>query len=164
MTEQKRSKVAHYLNTTPLATAETWDLIGSGVSSAQMDMSPQESTEQYVNEDIARTFLDGYQPSLPIDQIVYPGDDVFDFVDSLRNGGPSIGGEDLTELVEVQLYGTPDTAGTSYPAIKWNVQIAITSGAGGDGGGRARIGYKINVQGAQVAGTFNTSTLAFTAS
>ena len=162
MPESKRSLVAHYVNSTPTATAETWELLGEGISNAQMAMNPQVTTEQYVHEDIATKTVDSYQPEMPVDQIVYPGDDLFDFIDAIRQAGPSIGDDDLTELVEVRLYEAPDTAGTSYPATKWNIQIGIVNAPGGDGGARASISYTLYVKGAQVDGDFNVSTLAFT--
>jgi len=162
MAETKRSLIAHYVDSTPSATAETYELIGEGVSSAQMAMNPQESTEHYVHEDVATGFVDGYQPSMDVEQIVYPGDDLFDFIDTIRQAGPSIGSNDLTTLVEVRLYETPDTAGTSYPATQWNVAIVIVDGPGGDGGARAKIAYKFLIKGEATDGDFNTSTLAFT--
>lgn len=162
MPEKKRSRVAHYLNITPSATAADYALLGEGISSAQMDYSPQESTEHYVHEDVATGFVDGYQLSLPLDQVVYPGDELFDFIDAIRQAGPSIGDNDLTELVEARLYEDPDTAGNEYPASKWNVQVIIVSGPGGDGGARAKISYKFVIKGALTDGDFDTSTLSFT--
>jgi hypothetical protein len=161
MAETKRSLVAHYVNSTPSATAATWELVGEGVSEAQMAMNPQTETQQYVHEDLATTRVTGYQPSMPIEQIVYPGDDLFDFIDAIRQAGPSIGSNDLTELVEVRLYESPDTAGTSYPATQWSVHIQIDNAPGGAGGADASISYTLNVQGAATAGDFNTATLTF---
>lgn len=162
MAETKRSLIAHYINSTLSATADAWELVGEGVESAQMAMNPQTETLQYVHEDIATTQVTSYQPNMPIEQIVYPGDDLFDYIDSVRQAGPAIGSTDLTEIVEVRLYETPDTAGTSYPATKWAAQIQIDNAPGGDGTAKARIGYTINIQGAPTEGDFNTSTLAFT--
>jgi len=161
MAEQARPKVAHYLNTTPDETGDTFSLIGDGVSALQMSMNPKTSEEHYIHNTNATQFVDGYAPSIDLSQIVYPGDEVFDFVDAIRQTG-DIGLLDLTELVEVRLYEDPDTAGTSYPASKWNIQIAISDAPGGDGGGRANIGYQIVIKGDLTDGDFNTSTLAFT--
>jgi len=162
MAETKRSLVAHYVDSTPTDSADVWELLGEGISSAQMAMNPQTNTEQYVHEDIATTRITGYQPNMPVEQVVYPGDDLFDFIDAIRQAGPSIGANDITELVEVRLYESPDTAGTSYPATKWAIQIQIDNAPGGDGGADASISYTLNVQGAATDGDFNTSTLAFT--
>ena len=165
MAEAKRSLIAHYLNSSPESTA-TWELMGEGISSLTMNYNPQSTTEQYVHEDTATTLLDSYQPNLPVDQIVYPGDGLFDFIDAIRQAGPSIvtgavAGTSVTQLVEVRLYETPATDGVTYPATRWNVQIQIDS-LGGDGGAKGRIGYTLNVQGDPTDGDFNTSTLAFT--
>lgn len=161
MAEARRSLVAHYVNSTPGATSATWELVGEGVSSAQMAMNPQTTTEQYVHEDMATTSVTGYQPSMDVTQKVFPGDDLFDFVDGIRQAGPSIGSDDITELVEVRLYETAATDGVTYPATKWAVQIAITDAPGGDGGADASIGYQFLVQGEQTDGDFDTSGLSF---
>lgn len=163
MAEAKRSLVAHYLNSTPTATGDAWELLGEGISDLQMAYNPQSETEQYVHEDNATTLVSGYQPNLPVDQIVYPGDDAFDYIDGIRQAGPALGAASQTELVEVRLYESPNTAGTSYPATRWAVQVQIDSGPGGAGGANARIGYTLNVQGDPTDGDFNISTLAFTA-
>lgn len=162
MAEQNMSKFAYFINTTPSATAPTYKRLGSGVITAKMAYGPQKTTETYINEDTAHTTVDSYQPNLPITMKVYPGDSVFNFIDAIRtaNAGPSIGGNDLTQLVEVQLYGTPNTAGTSYPAVRWNVAVSIEN-AGGDGGKKAEVDFQLNILGAQTKGMFNTSTLAF---
>lgn len=166
MTEAKRSLIAHYVNSTPEDSADVWELMGEGISTLTFNYNPQSATEQYVHEDNATTLVDGYQPNMPVDQIVYPGDDLYDYIDSIRQAGPSIvtgavAGTSVTELTEVRLYESPDTAGTSYPATKWTVQVQIDS-FGGDGGAKGRIGYTLNIQGDPVDGDFNTSTLAFT--
>lgn len=161
MTEQKRSKLAHFLNTTPAATTPTYKKIGNGVTTATMNYNPQTTTETYIHEDVAHTSVDSYQPVMPLEMTVYKGDSVFDFIETLRVAGPSIGGNDLTQLVEVPLWGTPDTPGTSYPATRWNVAIQIDS-VGGDGGAKSKVNCTMNILGAGVNGTFNVSTLAFT--
>jgi len=163
MSETKRSLVAHYVNSSPDLTTYAWELIGEGIESAQMAMNPQTETLQYVHEDLATTLVTSYQPNMPLEQIVYPGDDLFDFIDEIRQGGPIIGGIDITQLVEVRLYESSNTAGTSYPATQWTIQIQIDSAPGGDGAAKARIGFTLNVQGAPTEGDFNTTTLAFTA-
>jgi len=162
MSETKRSLIAHYINSTLSDSADSWELVGEGVESAQMAMNPQTETLQYVHEDLATTLVTSYQPNMPIEQIVYPGDDLFDYVDSVRQAGPAIGSTDLTEIVEVRLYETPATDGVTYPATKWAAQIQIDNAPGGDGTAKARIVYTINIQAAPTESDFNTSTLAFT--
>ncbi len=159
-TKVTRSKVKHFIDTTPDETTPNYGLIGDGVTTGTVNYGPNATTEQYVHQDSATTTVDSYAPTFPIKQTCVAGDDVFDFIDGLRQA-QAVGSAAETTLVEVRLYETPDTPGTSYPATKWNVSIQIDS-FGGDGGKNAEIDYTINMQGDPVQGTFNTSTLAFT--
>jgi hypothetical protein len=161
MSRQKRSTIAHFLNSTPDESAETWELLGDGITSLVMNYNPNTVEEQYVHQDTASKHVDSYAPDIPVEQAVWPGDDLYDFIDSLRQGGPVTGAAAETEIVEVRKYETPDTAGTSYPATKWPVSIQIDT-FGGDGGGPGMISFTINITGDAVDGDFNVSTLAFT--
>ena len=158
----KRSNVANYLNSTPSLTSDAWELVGEGIASAQLAMNPQTSVEQFVHEDVATGYVDGYQPDFPVDQIVSPGDDLFDYIDAIRQAGPSIGDDDLTEFVEARLYEAPATDGTTYPATKWNVGVVVVNAPGGDGGGRASLSWSLVFKGEPTDGDFDTDSLAFT--
>jgi len=160
MTEANRSLIAHFLNTTPAATTPSYDRLGDGITTATMNYNPQVTSETYIHQNVANTRVDSYQPNFPVEQTVFPGDDVYDFIDAIRKAGPSIGDDDLTTLVEVLLYETPDTGGL-YPATRWNVAIQIDS-FGGDGGAKGKISYTINILGTGTSGEFNVSTGAFT--
>jgi hypothetical protein len=162
MSEIVRSLVAHFLDTTPSETSPTYSKFGSGVLSLNMSYNPNTVTEQYIDENSGHTLVQNYAPTLPVTQRAFPGDAIFDFIDGLRQI-QSIGGDDLTTIVEVRLYETPETDGLTYPATQWDVAIQFESGPGGDGGSNAEITYTINVKSDPVPGTFNTSTLAFTA-
>lgn len=141
MAESKRSLIAHYINSTPDVTADAWELLGEGISALTMNYNPQTTTEQYVHEDNATTLVDSYQPNVPVDQVVYPGDDAFDYIDSIRQAGPEVASVgSVTELVEVRLYEDAATDEVTYPATLWAVQVQIDS-FGGDGGAKGRIGY-----------------------
>jgi hypothetical protein len=160
-TKVKRSQIALFMNTTPSATAASYDRVGDGVTTATMNYNPNTVTEQYIHQDSANTFVESYAPTFPLEQTCVAGDDVFDFIDGLRQGVAVLDAAE-TDVVEVRLYETPDTAGTSYPATKWNVSVSIDT-FGGDGGTSGRINYTLNTIGDPVQGDFNTSTLAFTA-
>lgn len=161
MAKEKRSRIRHFLNTTPDETNPTYDLLGDGITELTMQYNPNTVTEQYIHQDNANIQTESYAPTVPVSQAVWPGDDVYDFIDSLRQAGPAVLAAAETDLVEVRLYETPDTPGTSYPATKWPVSIQIDS-FGGPGGESGKIEYTINVTGDAVDGDFNTSTLAFT--
>jgi hypothetical protein len=161
MAKTKRSLIRHFMNTTPDETAATYDLLGDGITDLTMQYNPNTVTEQYIHQDNANIQTESYAPTIPVSQAVWPGDDVYDFIDSLRQGGPAVLGGALTDIVEVRLYETPDTPGTSYPATKWPVSIQIDT-FGGPGGESAKIEYTINITGDAVDGDFNISSLAFT--
>lgn len=162
MAKQKRSMIAHFLNTTPTDTADTYDKLGDGITELTMQYNPNTVTEQYIHQDNANIQTESYAPTIPVSQSVWPGDDVYDFIDSIRQAGPAVLAAAETDLVEVRLYETPDTPGASYPATKWPVSIQIDS-FGGAGGESGKIEYTINITGDAIDGDFNVSTLAFTA-
>lgn len=161
MAKQKRSTIAHFLNSTPDETTPTYELLGSGITSLTMNYNPNTVTEQYIHQDNANIQTESYAPNIPVEQAVWPGDDAYDFIDSLRQAGPAVLEAAETDIVEVRKYETPDTPGTSYPATKWPCSIQIDS-FGGDGGGSGKISFTINITGDAVDGDFNVSTLAFT--
>jgi hypothetical protein len=158
----KRSLLAHFLDTTPDASGTAYKKIGDGVTSLTMNYNPNTVTETYIDADAATILTESYAPTIPTKQWVWPGDDIFDFIDGLRQEGPAVLANAATSLVEVRLYETADTAGTSYPATYWPCAIQFDD-VGGDGGSSAAVSFTINITGDAVDGDFNTSTLAFTA-
>jgi hypothetical protein len=162
MAKQKRSTIAHFLNTTPTETTATYKKLGDGITSLTMNYNPNTVTEQYIHQDNANIQTESYAPTIPVEQSVWPTDGVYDFIDGIRQSGPAVFAAAAADIVEVRLYETPDTPGTSYPATKWPVSIQIDS-FGGDGGASGKINFTINITGDAVDGDFNVSTLAFTA-
>ena len=161
MAKQKRSAIAHFLNSTPDESAATYEKFGSGITSLTMNYNPNTVTEQYIDQDTANIQTESYAPTIPVEQSVWPSDDLYDYIDSLRQAGPAVLENAETDIVEVRLYETPDTPGTTYPATKWPCSIQIDS-FGGDGGGSGKISFTINITGDAIDGDFNVSTLAFT--
>lgn len=153
----KRSKFATFMNVAPTSTA-SYKLIGDGVKSAVIAMGPKTTEETYIHQDTASKSVDSYAPSLPVEQIAKAGDDVFDFIDGLRQNRAVLDDAE-TDIVNVWLYETPALG--EYPAEKQSVSIAIEN-FGGDGGSSVKIGYTINYLGDAVPGTFNPTTKAFT--
>jgi hypothetical protein len=156
-TNVKRSLLAHFLNTTPATTA-TYSRLGDGVVSAEVSYNPETTQETYIHEDSATTTVDSYAPNFPVEQTAKVGDDVFDYVDGLRQA-LAVGADAETDIVEVRLYETP--SGTSYPATKFACSVQVDS-IGGDGGTNTKINFTLNYQGDPIGGDFDTSTLVFT--
>jgi hypothetical protein len=155
----KRSDVATYIDTTPTAGSRAYERIGDGVTDATVDYAPNVTSEVYIHEDAATALVEGYAPTMAIEQVAKNGDAVFEFIDALRKA-QAILDDAKTTVVEVWLYETPTS--NEYPAQKRNASISINSGPGGAGGTAARISYTINYSGDPVNGTFNPTTKAFT--
>ena len=73
-----------FMNTTPRETADSYNIIGPGVTELSISYNPQTSTNQYIHEDVANTDMTGYQPNAPVSGQAVPGDPVFDFVNEMR--------------------------------------------------------------------------------
>ena len=154
----KRSKFAAFLNT-GASSAETWSLIGDGVTSMTISYNAQTSEETYINQDSGTTDVESYKPTSAVPMTAIQGDPVFDFVDGLRKKRAVL--EDArTEICLVYLYEAEQTG--AYPAEKNICSIQIDD-FGGEGGGSNVINFTMNFVGDAVEGTFNPSTKKFTA-
>jgi hypothetical protein len=159
----KRSEVWTFLNVTPDSTA-TYAQLNDGITTGnhvwKINYNPKTSEDHYIGNDNASPAVEGYAPELPIEQTAIAGDDVFDFIDGLRRERAVLDDAE-TDILNVWGYETP--SGTSYPAEKQDVCIAIED-FGGDGGEAAKINYTIKFIGDPVAGTYDTATGEFTES
>lgn len=159
MAKIKRSEVMTFMDITPSSTA-TYKLIGDGVTSGAIGYNPKTTEETYIHQDSATITVESYAPTMPVEAIAVSGDDVFEFIDGLRVARATLDDAETT-IVNVWAYeaGGP----TAYPAEEQKVSIQIDE-FGGDGGTAVKISYTINFIGDPVAGTFNSSTSAFTES
>lgn len=154
----KRSQVKTFLNTGTVQTP-VWSLIGDGVVSGVINYNPQTSDLVYIHQDSGVTEIESYKPNMPVEATAIDGDPVFEFIDNLRKNRAVLDAA-RAEIANVWLYETP-TSG-QYPAERQTVNIQIDD-FGGEGGQAAKINYTINYCGDPVKGTFNPTTLAFTA-
>lgn len=159
MAKIKRSQVMTFMNTTPSGAA-TYYLVGDGVTSGAIGYNPKVEEVTYIHEDSATITVESYAPKFPVEAIAVSGNEVFEYIDGLRIARAVLSAAE-TDIVNVWAYeaGGP----SAYPAEKQTVSIQIDE-FGGDGGTSTKINYTINFIGDPVAGTFNTSTKAFTAS
>lgn len=156
MGKVKRSQVKTFVNTgTP--SVPVWSLIGEGVSSAKIAMNPKTTEETYIHQDSATISVEGYAPTLPIEQIAVNGSALFEYLDALRKGRDVLDAVE-TEIVNVWLYKT--NAIGYYLAEKQNVSIQMDD-VGGDGGASTKIAYTINYIGDPSPGFFNPADLEF---
>lgn len=157
MAQIKRSQVATFINTTPDAVA-TYELLGLGVTDAQIAYNPKTTEEHYIHQDSATIMTDGYAPNIPVESSAYVEDAVFVFIDELRKARAVLGDAE-TDIVNVWLYETPTL--TEYPAEQQPVSIQIDD-FGGAGGVATKINFTINYIGDPVRGMFDPATKAFT--
>lgn len=155
----KRSLFAIFMNTTPAGETAKYARMGQGITSHKVDYNPETSDETYVSEDSGTTDVESYKPTIATQQTAIQGDEVFDYVDGLRQKR-AVMNDARTDIVMVNLYGTAVTG--AYPAEKNAVSIQIDD-FGGDGGKSVEINYTVNMVGDPIKGTFDPSTKTFTA-
>lgn len=154
----KRSKFAVFLN---VGTAQTpsYKLVGDGITTATINYNAQTSEETYIHQDTGTTEVESYRPTMPIEATCKSGDNVFDFVDGMRQSRAVLDSA-KSDILLVYLYETA-VAG-KYPAEKQPVSIQIDS-FGGDGGASNKINYTLNFIGDATPGMFDPTDSSFTA-
>lgn len=142
-----RDKVLTYMNTTPGSTA-TYGLLGMGVTTGQISMNANTTTEQYIHQTTAYNSIDTYAPTFGVTQTAYKGDAVYDFVFGLYiNRATQSDAE--TDILNIYL---AETSNNAFLAEKQNVAIEI-SNYGGDAGEPVSIEYTIHFNGNHEKGT-----------
>jgi hypothetical protein len=157
-TNVKRSLFKTFLNTATYA-SPTFSVIGDGVASAAIAYNPASTSEVYIDQDTATITVDSYAPTMAVKAKAKNTDPAFEWIDTLRKSR-GVGATAETDIVNVWMYETGGP--TAYPAERQLVSVQIDD-FGGDGGKMTEMGYTINFRGDRIAGTFNSSTLAFTA-
>lgn len=143
----KRSQIQAFLNVGKAA-AESYKIVGNGMTSGSYEYNPQNTTETYIVNDNATTILDSYQIAFDGEMKCMKGDAIFDYIDQLRYD-VAIGDDAKSSVVLVDTYS--GEAG-SYRAEKFDCTISINS-FGGDGGVTPTIAFNIAINGDPVKGT-----------
>jgi hypothetical protein len=156
MTKIKRSQFRTFLN---IGTVESpdWALIGDGVTTGAIAYNPKTTEENYIHEDSATIVVESYAPNMPLESIAIAGDDVFDFLDTLRKGRSVLSAAEA-EVVNVWMYKA--AIGGFYPAERQTVSIQIDE-FGGEGGAAAKLNYVVNFVGEPEIGRFSPLALEF---
>lgn len=155
----KRSELATYLNLGTIL-APDFELMGMGISTGTINYNPKTVDETYIHEDIGRTEVEGYAPTLPIEAKHIESDDVIAYLEGLMLELPTLD-DAHSEIVNVRKWETP--VGSSYPAQKQSVSIQFEN-FGGDAITKNNMAFTLNYLGAAVDGTFDVVTKVFTAS
>ena len=145
----KRTEIMAFLNVDPGKEAEKWGLVGNGMTSGSYSYEANENSETYIVDDNATTTVDGYTVSLDGEMKCIFGDDVYDYINSLRYK-LAIGEDAVTDVLLVDKYDV--TEETKFKAQKFKCSVSISS-YGGDGGATPTIGFKININGDPINGT-----------
>lgn len=145
-----RQHLLQFLDTTG---SEGWKRIGLGVTTGNIEMNANITTEQYIHEDTAYNSIDSYAPSMSIEQTAYKGDDVYDYIFDIYYNRKT--GSDC-ESQMLNVYYKETSGGSSFKAEKQNVAIEITS-YGGDAGAPVKINYTVHFNGDAVTGTATIS-------
>ncbi len=157
MAKVKRSLFRTFINTgTDLA--PDYALLGEGVTTGEISYNPQTTEETYIHEDSGTTEVESYRPSMAIEASCVAGDDVFEYIDTLRKARATLADAE-TDIINVWMYEAEGVAG--YPAEKQDVSIQIDS-FGGAGGETNKINFTLNFLGDPIVGEFDVDTTTFT--
>ena len=155
MSKVKRSLFRSFLNTGSIG-SPVWSLIGEGVTAGAIAYNPKTTEETYIHEDSATTTVESYAPNFPLESTAVAGDDVFEYIDTLRKDRGVLSSAE-SEIANVWLYKTAICG--FYPAERQAASLQIDE-FGGDGGQAAKLNYTINFLGDPTIGRFNPTPTA----
>ncbi len=157
----KRSKLQHFMNTTPSETTPTYSLMNLGITSLSIAKNPTYLEEGYIADDVGTKELESLAPEFSFEINVDDTDPVSVFLTGLEWGDKTM--KDVqTDIVSVQLWKTPTGTPAAYPAKKYNVSISVET-IGDEALKTLKHSVKAGVRGDAVFGTFVPSTKTFTA-
>jgi len=133
--------------------------IGEGVTSMAPSNNPITDTKHYINYKNSTTKVLGFGKQWALTMERYTGDDANDFIAGLAE---KTGEEVLTSLVIVEHHDS--AAVTAKPAMQYDVTVVVGGEGAITGGSAMDMDVTIYANGDGVAGTFNETTKAFTAS
>lgn len=143
----KRSQFVTYINSTPNASSEKWELLGIGITEYGIAYNPQITTEKWIIHDNASSSLESNQKQSDVTQKIYKDDTCFQFINSLRD---KVGGDVATTVLDIDTWNETEGA---YRAKKSNCIIAVTNYMGED----ASIEYSLYYNGDATEGTVTIS-------
>ena len=147
-----RHNVVSYIDTSSTATP-SYKLLGLGVTTGNIEMNANTTTEKYIHEASAYNSIDSYAPSMAITQTAYKGDEVYDYVFDMYINRKT--GRDC-ETTMLNIYLKEQESSNVYKAEKQAVAIEISS-YGGDAGAPVSIDYTIHFNGDNEVGTATIS-------
>lgn len=142
-----RSQFLTYLDTTPTANSENWEVLGVGITNYGISYNPQVDQEKWIIEDNARVDHTSNQKQSSVEQKIYKNDPCFEFA--------SEGRDKLnyrTHILDIDRWNGNN--GT-YPAKKSDGKLVVTQAFGEN----ATLSYDLYYDGDVIEGsvTFNAS-------
>ena len=157
MAKIERKYLAHYINT---ATGEeaAYEQLGKDLESFSPEMSAQVETKKNILGQ-SSILISGYEKKATVEPYyAEAGTGLFEKLQKIIDDGLVL--DDLkTDVVEVKLWEAAE--GTTYPAIREECYIEVTS-YGGDTTGY-QIPFTLHYTGNKVKGAFDVATRVFTA-
>ncbi len=139
-TKRKRSMWAHGLKIAD----GTFHRMGKGISTMELSYNASESSEKYIDEDVATTTVDEYAPSFDNEQTCYKGEPIYEYLNEKRKK-LAVGSEAISEVINIDVLDKKED--NSYTAQKFACSISISSYDG------EKIKYKVSLNGTPVDGT-----------
>ena len=155
----KRSKLLHFMNTTPSTTA-TYYLMNTGITSLSINKNPTYLEEGYIADEVGSKQLESLAPEFTFEINMDATDEVSKFLTLLEWNDKTLTDVE-TDIVSVQYWKTP--TGTAYPAKKYKVSVSVET-IGDEALKTLKHSVTCGVMGDAVFGTFDVSTKAFSAS
>jgi len=154
----KRSKLLHFMNTTPSSTA-TYYLMNTGITSLSINKNPTYLEEGYIADEVGSKQLESLAPEFTFEINMDATDEVSKFLTLLEWNDKTLTDVE-TDIVSVQYWKTP--TGTAYPAKKYAVSVSVET-IGDEALKTLKHSVTCGVMGDAVFGTFDTSSKAFSA-
>lgn len=146
MHKVKSNELPVFLNVTPKANTEDWELAGNWQTNADRTYEATETEEEYVNDEGPTTEVDSYKVSLENEMKCVSGDPVFEYIDGLRYN-LAIGEDAESEALFVDKYSyTEENSIIKYRAQLFGCSISISKQSR-EGGKVSTISYKVNCNG-----------------
>ena len=161
MATVKRSKLLHYMNTTPESSA-TYNLMNTGITNLSISKNPTYLEEGYIADEVGTKVLESLAPEFSFEINVDSADEVSKFLTKLEWEDKTLS-DTHTDIITVKGYGT--NSGTDeapiYPAKKYAVSVAVET-VGDEALKTLKHSVKCGVRGDAVYGTFAVVAKTFT--
>lgn len=146
-----------FIDTKPKTASPTYARLGEGINSVTPSNSPTVTPMHYINAKNPTSTLTAINKQFAVAGEKYIGDAANEFILSLAEKT----GEDVeTSLVKVDMWKTAVSGG--YPAIKYNIIVAVNNDGTIQGGATQAIDATFYVNGNPMEGYFNPTTKVWT--